>query len=462
MSRCVAEQETLPTTGAGKRSRVLAIAYACHPTRSAESRVGWARAMQAAANHDVTVLCSPIEDARTLHRLAAEQGVDQSIRFVTIEHSRFGQWCYSRDLLHLHGYRLWHSKAVQRARRLHAKRPFDLVHQVNFCGFREPGFGWKLGLPFVWGPIGGTQNFPIRYLGLTCPLSGAREVLRNVVNRFQLRHSRRLQKAARHASAVLAATRCAQHDLRRHSGIEASVELEAGLDNDPLPPRTKRDPSTPIRLVWTGRLRAWKGLPLLLKAVAELPADVPFELRVLGEGSCEKTYRKLAQRLGIADRTRWVGWGDYPTTLPHYQWADVFVFTSLRDTSGAGLLEALAAGAPIIGLDHQGAADIMSPSCAVPIPVSHPRETVELIQKAIARLARDPELHLRLSRGAQQRAETFVWNNRAAALEELYAHALASDASLAGQRGCSSDRAPVSKPERTPLATTSTVMEQAG
>ncbi|MCA9238788.1 MAG: glycosyltransferase family 4 protein [Planctomycetales bacterium] len=408
------------------------------------------------------MLCSPIENARTLYRLAAEHGVADSIRFVTVEHSRFGAWCYAKDLLHLHGYRQWHGRAIQRARRLHAKKPFDLVHQVNFCGFREPGFGWTLGLPFVWGPVGGTQNFPLRYLGLTCPLSGAREVLRNAVNSFQLRHSSRLQKAARHASTVLAATRCAQRDLRCYSGIEAGLELEAGLDHDPLPPRMRRDPAQPIRLLWTGRLRAWKGLPLLLRAAAKLPADVPFELRVLGEGACESSYKKLAEKLGIADRTQWVGWGDYPTTLPHYEWADLFVFTSLRDTSGAGLLEALAAGAPIIGLDHQGAADIMSPSCAVPIPLSHPSETIDRIQAAIARLAQDPDRHLRLSRGAQQRAHAFVWRKRVNALENLYSRVLSGDATIAHVDDHAEDRAGIAESELSALTTNTPVMEQAG
>ena len=48
------------------------------------------------------------------------------------------------------------------ARELDARIDFDVVHQVTGTGFREPGHLWKLGKPFVWGPIGGLQFFPLR------------------------------------------------------------------------------------------------------------------------------------------------------------------------------------------------------------------------------------------------------------------------------------------------------------
>ena len=54
---------------------------------------------------------------------------------------------------------------VSRRGRLHQQLRFNLVHQATFCGFREPGFLWKLDAPFLWGPIGGTQNYPWRFLG---------------------------------------------------------------------------------------------------------------------------------------------------------------------------------------------------------------------------------------------------------------------------------------------------------
>ncbi|TWT36354.1 D-inositol 3-phosphate glycosyltransferase [Posidoniimonas corsicana] len=442
------------TTGAGQdkaaviaeRPRVLAIAYACHPTESAESRVGWARALMASQRHDVTVMCHSDLDADELQRLAVEDGADPSIRFQNVPHCVIGMSCRSHDLLYCVGYRMWHRRVAKLAAELHAARPFDVVHQVNFCGFREPGYGWRVGAPFVWGPLGGTQNFPLRFLSVLDPYNAVREAGRNVVNWLQLRFSPRLRRVARRSACVMSATRLAQRDLERSWGLDTAVELEAGLSYPPAPLRSKRDPSRPLRILWTGRLRAWKGLPLLLHALAKTPPNVRCEVRVLGEGAGQAGLVRLAKRLGVDDRIEWVGWGPYPDTLPHYRWADVFAFTSLRDTSGAGLLEALAAGLPIVGIDHQGAADIMSDECAVRLPPSNPREVIAGFSDAITRLAGDGELLLRLSHGATRRADDFAWDARGAVLDRVYQSAMAPAADRRRAAGTSRPAEPVTRP----------------
>lgn len=433
MSLDCASAGNLRQGDAQQRRRVLAISYACHPTQSAESRVGWARVMMASKRRHVTVLCEPTTGAEELKQLATAQGVGDEVQFVSVPHSYLSQRLYDSELFYLAGYRMWHHRVLEVAKQLHASQPFDLVHQVNFCGYREPGYGWQLGVPFVWGPIGGTQNFPTRYLSVVGPLSGAREVARNVVNRCQLRFSRRLRKAFDASSQVLAATQTAQRDLRRRFDVDLPVELEAGLEYSPAPLREPRDINEPIRVLWTGQLRAWKGLPLLLRALARLPEGVRFTLRVQGEGRCEAAYRRLAARLGIAGQIEWLGWGPYPQTLPHYDWADIFAFTSLRDTSGAGLLEALAAGAPVITLDHQGASDIVDETCGLQIPPRSPSDTVRRFADAIAQLATDSQLHLRLSHGASRRAEFYEWRRREEVMEAVYQRAFHSASRILGQ-----------------------------
>ena len=94
-------------------------------------------------------------------------------------------------------YNLWQRRALRAARQLHAQVRFDLVHHVNILGFREPGYLWKLDAPFIWGPVGGTQNYPWRNLSQAGLIGGVREVLRNLVNGLQLRFSRRVHRAAR-------------------------------------------------------------------------------------------------------------------------------------------------------------------------------------------------------------------------------------------------------------------------
>ncbi len=408
-------------TNPGNRKRLLMTAYHYDRAYSMESRLSWQRAQHAARGYEVTVITARPERDRT-------PALDEAVNVNQLPLNRLERGLMSVPGGYYLGYRLWHRRVFQLAVRLHAEQPFDLAHHVSFCGYREPSDLWKLGVSFVWGPIGGTQAFPVRFLALLGPVAAAREVIRNVANFVQLRCDVRVHRAARATVGLLAANREVARDITRAWGIASLVQLETGVDVGRPVQGKRRDPSEPLKILWSGRLQPWKGLPLLLKALARLPAEARYELRILGQGPCARQWRRLATRLGINAHIQWCGWPDYAGQLPQYEWADVFAFTSLRDTSGTGLLEALAAGAPIIGLNHQGAADIMTEDCAVAVDASTPRTAIDGFRDAIERLAADRIRLQSLSAAAIRRAECFSWNNQWELMRAVYRRALKRDA----------------------------------
>ena len=409
-----------------RSGRVLAVAYACDPYKSMESRVGWQRVIQAAQNHQVWVLHAGQTDSETLARYAAEQAPAGNIHFVTVPNCWLGS-AYREHLdMFWPRYRLWQCQAKKYATELHKQHRFQLAHQINFCSFREPGSTWQLGIPFLWGPIGGTHALPMRFLTQCDFVGGCREVTRALINTWQLAASRRIRSAARSAAKVFAASREAQRDLERWLKIDIEVLLETGIGPPSSQPRQAPTPDRPFRLLWAGRQRTWKCLPLLTQALAKLPKSFNYELRVLGVGASHNRWRRQAKRLGVDDRIEWLGWPEYSETLLHYAWADAFVFTSLRDTSGTGLLESLAAGTPIIGLDHQGAADIMTPECAEPIAVHNPRQVIDSFAEAIVRLASDPQAWAAKSEAAKARSLHYQWQVLADRMEQQYQQVLAA------------------------------------
>lgn len=409
------------STSRSAKPRALLVAYACSPTGSMESRLGWKRAVAAAARFDLEVIYSLGPEASELEALPETRGAS----FHQVPHGFFDRLCCQSGLLYYAGYRTWHRRAYERARLLEKQRPFDLVHQVNFCGYREPGECWRLNAPFVWGPVGGAQSFPLRFLSTTNFSGGLLEVLRSLVNGYQLRFCPRVHQAARRARVVLAANTDCQRLLQNHTGREVRCDLETGIDPiEGIGPKPPRDTTQPLRVLWAGRLKTWKGLPLLIEAVARIPSEKRPIVRVLGEGDRERSWRRLAKTRGVADRFEWVGWPPYDQTLPHYRWADVFAFTSLRDTSGTGLLEALGSGTPIVGLNHSGAGDIMTPDCAVALPLKSTPQAIEGFAAALTDLADDPERLLRLSRGALRRSEDFHWSKRIEVMDAVYTEVL--------------------------------------
>ncbi len=406
------------------RPRVLMLAYACSPYRGSEYCVGWGRAIESARCYDTWVLCGPESEA-DLRRFIAEEGVPPGLHF---EFPALAQRWQRLPKLYAHNYlaiRQWHRAAYRHALRLHEDLPFALVHHVNITGFREPGELWRLPVPFIWGPVSGTQNLPHRFLPTLGWRDACKEAMRSLINAIQLNGSRRVSRAVREAVTVLAANTQIQREFARAQGVQPALLLETGLAAVQSVAAPKSHAGQPLRLLWSGELKAFKGLHLLLEALAQLPSSVRFELRILGQGPMRARWQAQAERLGIAEHCYWQGFVPYAEVLRQYDEADVFLFTSLRDTSGNVMLEALSRGVPVIALAHQGAADIVTSECGVRVPVTTPIEVVAGLRDALVSLAEDRQRLTVLSDGALTRARYYLWSNNGARMQQIYQQVLA-------------------------------------
>ena len=106
---------------------------------------------------------------------------------------------------------------------------------------------------------------------------------------------------------------------------------------------------------------------------------------------------------------------------------DLFLFTSLRDTSGNVLLEAMAAGLPAVTLLHHGAAEIATDATALRVSMGSRAQTTSGMAAALVRLARSQELRRQLGRAAAERIrEVYAWDRKGVELDRIYRAAVAS------------------------------------
>ena len=399
-----------------RTARLILGAYACHPAQGSEPTVGWNRAVEASRFGHVEVITH--DDGPALRQAVGEQGLG-GLRFHVLPHTPLERWLRTQPGGYYQAYRMWSRRAYRLALDLHRRRPFDLAHQVNLCGYREPGDLWRLGVPFVWGPIGGTQNTPAAYLASGGARMLATEGARTALNGLQLRLSPRVRRAARTAEVLLAANSTVLRDVERAWGRPAHRLLETGVRAVGTPRRWADRAPGPFRLLWAGEVVSRKGIRLVLRAHRQLAerAGPEVELVVAGDGPEMDRVRRTpgVRALGRIER---------PELLALYHRVDAFAFTSLRDTSGNVMLEALAAGLPVVYLDHQGAHDIGSPDSGIAVPVTAPQQSVDGLADAVTNLATDPALYDRLSQGAIRRAERFRWRANGDAVNGLYADVL--------------------------------------
>ena len=416
--------ETAEAGERGTRRRVLLLAYACSPYRGSEPGAGWHRAVEIAKHFDTWVLCKRQDYEEDIRRyLDANPGVS-GLKFSFVPNSRLEILLKRVPGLWYLAYNLWHRRAYRHAVGMHERLRFDIVHQVTLCGFREPGYLWKLGVPFVWGPVGGTQNYPWRLLFRAGVAAAIGEGFRSLLNNIQFRFSLRVRAATRRSAALLAANETAAGDFanvhRKDTTLMPACGAEAVLGKG----RETGSESDPLRILWCGVFEHRKALHLLIDALRPMPDSVPYELRILGTGPLEGRWRRLARRAGIEPNCKWLGWVSHEEIASHFDWADVLAFTSMRDTTPLVLVEALGRGVPVICADHQGGVAIVGDDCGIRIPVTTPREFVSALREAIISLARDRARLHELGRRASEHAERFLWSRQGCEIAQIYEEVL--------------------------------------
>ena len=116
---------------------------------------------------------------------------------------------------------------------LDKRENFDIIHQLNMVGYREPGYLLKIEKPFVWGPIGGLENSPWRFL----PSLGIKGFIfytgRNLMNLWQRNFSKRPKQAAKRVNnTLIAATPDNQKLILKLWERKAEVICEIGQEKD--------------------------------------------------------------------------------------------------------------------------------------------------------------------------------------------------------------------------------------
>lgn len=167
----------------------------------------------------------------------------------------------------------------------------------------------------------------------------------------------------------------------------------------------------PLRLLFVGRLSPQKNVPRLLRSVARVRSEV--ELAVVGDGPDAGDIAALVDELGL-DNVRLVGARHDAELREWYGWADALVLTSEQEGMPLVLLEAMAAGLPVVATDVPGVRTTLGDAGLIVPPEP------DAIAGAIDRLADRPELREELARRSRERGASFQWDRVVEAMEGLY------------------------------------------
>jgi glycosyltransferase involved in cell wall biosynthesis len=173
--------------------------------------------------------------------------------------------------------------------------------------------------------------------------------------------------------------------------------------------------------VWTGRLDPVKRVEDLIRAAASIvQQSVPLQVLIVGDGPQRDRLEWLAGQEGVADHVHFAGRRpDVPRLL---RTADLFVFPSRTEGLPNSLLEAMAAGLPIVATDVPGNRDVLVDGrTGILVP---PRRS-EQLAAAMLKLLRNKGLARQLGAAASDAVDRlFQLRQTHRAYESLYRRAL--------------------------------------
>jgi len=400
--------------------RVLLSAYACEPNRGSEPGNGWNWALNLAKEgHEILLMTCPngrkaIEEELTVinNTLSIKvKYVDVPVWTKPFLKGQFG--------LFIHYY-LWQNSAFKVARDI--AEDVDIIHHVTWGSIKGGSGLWRLPKPFVFGPIGGGQVAPPGF-GSIFGRGYLLEQIRTFYTKKILPINPLSKSLMRNSALVLVTNKETSNLAKRIGAKYVEFFLDTGLPESYFPDRfPMRNQDEVFKLLWVGRLYPTKALPMALEVLKRL--KFPVKLTIVGDGPMGSKLKKLLKEPLLKKRVEW--WGQVPwlNVRESYISSDAFLFTSLRDSCPAQLLEAMAFGLPIITLNHQGPRDLVPNSAGIKVEIGSLATTVERLANGVEHLYKFPEQRVAMGRIGYEFAKQHKWSHKAKLISKLYRHVI--------------------------------------
>lgn len=403
-----------------KRLKILVSCYACSPYRGSEPGMGWSFVSGLSKHHDVYVITEKEKWEQDINKALEEFNIT-NVKFHFIQKKRGRTLRKIWPPSYYWFYKKWQKNAYKLAKQLDAEENFDIIHQLNMVGYREPGFLWKINKPFVWGPIGGTQNVPWHLFKVFNFYGKLFYGGRNIFNLMQMHFLKRPKLAAKkRVTKLIAATPDIKRDIKTLWNKDSEIITEVGADTFIDIKPVDRNSNKTLKIVWSGQHTSGKALNILLKSLSVLDDEVQWHLDILGVGKETKSWKKQAHTLGIAKYCKWHGWVQKNEAIDTMKNAHVLCITSLKDLTSTVTIEAISLGLPIICLNHCGFAHVVNSSCGIKIKMESLNAIHIGFKNALEKLYFNENYRKELAQGAIERVKDFSWDKKIEKLNHIY------------------------------------------
>lgn len=225
---------------------------------------------------------------------------------------------------------------------------------------------------------------------------------------------------------IVAVSQSTKDDLIRRGLDPASIQVvENGIDAVRYHPGAEEDRFPEPTLLYLGRLKKYKGVELLIDAVAGLRGEgLALRLLVAGDGDHRAFLERRARAMGLDPQSvRFLGFVSEEEKLRLLQQSWVHALTSVKEGWGLSVLEAGACATPTVASDSPGLRDSVVHG-ETGLLMRH--GDVAALRAGLRRIVENAPLRKRMGKAARRFAQTFTWERTAAGMDRFLRGAVAS------------------------------------
>lgn len=405
-----------------KKLKILINVYACSPTRGSEPGMGWNWCIHLAKYCDLHIITE--EEFRTqIEETIISLSQKDNITFYynpvseKIRHMARNQG----DWRFYYYYKKWQKETLKIAKMIVSLHDIDILHQLNMIGFREPGYLWKIEkIPFIWGPIGGLKQFPIKYLKGASNKTILFNRLKNTINILQLKYDNRVNKAFKRANLLISSIPDSQIAIKKHKKLDSILIPETGtFVSDDV--STNKFFSDNLEVIWVGKFDFRKQLSLAISALAAT-YNKKIILNIYGEGSKNQIehLEQLAIDLNISNQIVWHGNQPNATVQKAMREAHLFFFTSVSEDTSTVVLEAISNRLPVLCFNTCGFGAIINNNVGRKVTLTNPQKSIIDFAEYLNIFYEDRVLLEKLSQNCKTLQQRLSWDEKAKKVVELY------------------------------------------
>lgn len=403
---------------------ILINAYAVAPNWGSEQGMGWNWVINIARHcrcHVITEGEWRNEIEVALKELPQK---DNIIFYYNPVPEKVRKMCWNQgDWRFYYYYHKWQKSTLKIAEQICKENKIDVIHQLNMVGFREPGLLWKIkGIPHVWGPVGGMENIPIKFIqeeGIKTKLFCR---IKNIINILQYSYQPTVRKAIKNSNVIISAVKGVEKTLKNKYNRETITIPETGIKRTCVPLEMTQAKDDNFNILWVGRFIGTKKLDIALQTIAKLRHLSNIKLHIVGFGmnNEEIKYRNLAKELGIDENCIWHGKTDNSKVMQLMQTSEIFFFTSIMEATSTVTLEAIQNRLPIVCHDTCGFGNIVNDSIGRKIELRTPQDSINDFAKIIEELYNDRSILERMKPNFEKISAELTYEAKARKMLGIY------------------------------------------